>query len=319
MTQDSPAALAAPLLDAASLLDHAGLDLEAAHRITYRVEQRFRYTYDAPVTSLSQRLVMVPRSRHGDVHRRAHVMEVIGTQARRRTRQDSAGNTVVQVKAARVEHSVEFRVVAVLECIRRSGQPVLPASALHNLRLRRPTRLTAADDRLRAMAADLLRPGGGPLDVAERICAAVHTTLTYQHGITNVGTTAAEAVAAGRGVCQDAAHIMVALCRLAQLPARYVSGHLLGQGGTHAWVEVIVPHRDAAIAVPFDPSHGRRTDSHYLTVAVGRDYADVAPTSGTYVGPSGGRLTGTRRVGVVSVDTRFRSRPAARGAVSRAE
>src|SRR4029453_13301675 len=112
----------------------------------------------------------------------------------------------------------------------------------------------------------------------------VHATLTYQHGATNVRTTAAEALAAGRGVCQDAAHIMVALCRAAQLPARYVSGHLLGQGGTHAWVEVIVPHHEAAMAVPFDPSHNRRTDNGYVTVAVGRDYADVAPTSGSYVG-----------------------------------
>jgi len=288
---------------AAPLLDHTGLDLDAAHRITYRVEQRFRYTYDAPVTSLSQRLVIVPRPRHGDLYRRAHLLEVTGTHTRRRTHQDSAGNTVVRVTAACVEHTVEFRAVAVLECVRRHGRPVLPACALHDPRLRRPTRLTAADDRLRAMAGDLLRPGGGPLDVAERICTAVHAALTYQHGATNVKTTAAEALAAGRGVCQDAAHIMVALCRLAQLPARYVSGHLLGQGGTHAWVEVIVPHHDAAMAVPFDPSHGRRTDNGYVTVAVGRDYADVAPTSGSYVGPLGGRLTGARRVGVVSVDT----------------
>jgi transglutaminase-like putative cysteine protease len=126
--------------------------------------------------------------------------------------------------------------------------------------------------------------------------------LTYEYGVTNVTTTAAEALAAGRGVCQDAAHIMVALCRLAGLAARYVSGHLLGQGGTHAWVEVIVAHRDAAVAVPFDPCHGRRTDHRYVTVAVGRDYADVAPTSGSYVGPPGGQLTGTRQVGIISLD-----------------
>jgi Bacterial transglutaminase-like N-terminal region len=78
---------------AAPLLDHTGLDLDAAHRITYRVEQRFRYTYDAPVTSLSQRLVIVPRPRHGDLYRRAHLVEVTGTHTRRRTHQDSAGNT----------------------------------------------------------------------------------------------------------------------------------------------------------------------------------------------------------------------------------
>jgi transglutaminase-like putative cysteine protease len=297
MTTSSRVAFTAPLLD------HAGLDLDTARRITYRVEQCFRYTYDAPVTSLSQRLVIVPKPRHGDQYRRAHLVEVTGTCTRRRSRQDSTGNTVVWVTAARVEHSVEFRVVAVLERVRRNGRPVLPVNALHEPRLRRPTRLTAADDRLRAMTADLVRPGAGPLDIAERICAAVHAALAYQHGVTDVKTTAATALAAGHGVCQDAAHIMVALCRLAQLPARYVSGHLLGQGGMHAWVEVIVPYRDAAMAVPFDPCHGRRTDNGYVTVAVGRDYADVAPTSGSYMGPPGGRLTSVRRVGVVSVDT----------------
>lgn len=285
----------------APMLDHAGLDLEAAGRITYRVEQQFRYTYDVPVTSLSQRLVIVPRLRHGNVYRRAHRVDVTGTPARLRSRQDSAGNTVVRVTAARVEHSVEFRVAAMLECVGRNAPAVLRASALLDPRLRRPTRLTAADDRLRAMAADLQQPGGDPVEVAERICVAVHAALTYQHGVTSVKTTAAAALAAGRGVCQDAAHIMVTLCRLAQLPARYVSGHLLGEGGMHSWVEVIVPYHDAAMAVPFDPCHGRRTDSRYVTVAVGRDYADVAPTSGSYLGAPGGLLTGARRVGVVSV------------------
>jgi transglutaminase-like putative cysteine protease len=287
---------------AAPMLDHAALDLEAARRISYRMEQRFQYTYDTPVTALSQRLIMVPRSRHGDLSRRAHLVEVTGTRARCRTRQNSVGNTVVRVTAARVERSVEFRVVAVLERVLSNRSPMLPVSVLHDRRLHQPTRLTAADDRLRAMAADLMRPGGQPLDVAERICVAVHGALTYEFGLTNVETTAAEALAGGRGVCQDAAHIMIALCHLAGIPARYVSGHLLGQGGTHAWVEVIVPHHGAATAVAFDPCHGRRTNNGYVTVAVGRDYTDVAPTSGSYVGAPGGQLTGARQVGVVAVD-----------------
>ncbi|MDT5028867.1 MAG: hypothetical protein QOE61_5293, partial [Micromonosporaceae bacterium] len=118
-------------------------------------------------------------------------------------------------------------------------------------------------------------------------------------GVTSVTTTAAQALAAGRGVCQDAAHIMIALCHLVGLPVRYVSGHLLGQGGTHAWVEVIVPDGHRAIAVAYDPSRGRQTHRGYISVAVGRDYDDVAPTSGTYVGAPGGQLTSHRSVGVV--------------------
>ena len=126
-----------------------------------------------------------------------------------------------------------------------------------------------------------------PLDRAEWICDLVHASLDYADGVTSVRTTAAEALAGGRGVCQDMAHVMLALCHLVGLPARYVSGHLIGQGGTHAWVEVVVPRARDAIAVPFDPCHGRRAGSAYVTIAAGRDYSDVAPTSGSYVGTSG--------------------------------
>jgi len=286
---------------ATALLDHDGLDLEAADRVTYRLEQSFRYDYDTPVESLRHRLLVVPPVRHGDLHRRAHRVDVAGAATQRRVRQDAAGNTVVRVHAARVECSVEFRVAAILERVRGDGPPVLPATALQDPRLLRPTRLTAADDRLRELAADIAHRGGGPLDMAERICAMVHTAITYQYGVTSVRTTAAEALAGGRGVCQDSAHVMLALCHLVALPARYVSGHLLGQGGTHAWVEVIVPSGRAAVAVPFDPCNGCRAGAGHVTVATGRDYADVAPTSGSFVGASAGRLTTSRRVGVVAI------------------
>ncbi|GAB4048704.1 transglutaminase family protein [Catellatospora paridis] len=285
----------------APMLDHDGLDLESARRITYRIEQRFRYTYDTPVSALSQRLVIVPRPRHGDLYRRAHFLEISGARAEHRTRQDAHGNTVVRVTAAHVEREVEFRVVAVVERVRGDRLP-LPAAALHDPALRAPTPLTAPDDRLRQLAADLVRAGGEPAEVAERICAAVYATMSYGFGTTNVLTTAAQALAGGIGVCQDYAHIMITLCRLAGLPARYVSGHLLGQGGTHAWVEVPVARDGSASALALDPCHGRRAHSGYVTVAVGRDYTDVAPTSGSYVGAPSGRLTGDRRVGVVALD-----------------
>ena len=125
--------------------------------------------------------------------------------------------------------------------------------------------------------------------------------MTYEDGVTSVRTTAAAALAGGRGVCQDYAHIMITVCRLLGLPARYVSGHLLGQGGTHAWAEVIVARGDAAEALAFDPCNGRRAGAGHITVATGRDYADVAPTSGSYQGEANGRLTSARRVGVVTV------------------
>jgi transglutaminase-like putative cysteine protease len=63
----------------------------------------------------------------------------------------------------------------------------------------------------------------------------------------------------------------------------------------------VVANGDQAQAIPFDPCHGRRADSRYVTVAIGRDYADVAPTSGSYVGAPGGRLIASRQVGVVAI------------------
>ena len=288
----------------APVLDHRGLDLAAARRVSYVLEQSFRYEYDAPVASLRQRLVIVPPARHGNQYLRAHRLEVTGAKVRRRVRRDAAGNVVALLQAERVPEAIEFRLVAVLERVRDDGPAVLAAQALHSPRLLRPTPLTAADERLHAMAADIVpdaaRPGEDPQETAERICAAVFEAITYEYGVTSVTTTAAEALAVGRGVCQDYAHVMLALCHLLRLPARYVSGHLLGQGGTHAWVEVIVPRADRAEAIAFDPCNGRRTDGGYVTVATGRDYSDVAPTSGSYVGTSPGRLTAGRRVGVLA-------------------
>ena len=282
------------------LLDHRGLDLDAAGRVTYVIEQSFRYEYDAPVRSLRQRLVIVPPTRHGDQHRRAHQLEVRGAQARRQLRQDRHGNVVTWLRAEHVAQAVEFRLTAIVERIRRDGHVVLPLQALHNPALLSSTRLTAADDRLRDLAGRLPAAAVGPLDQAELVCELVHGSLEYADGVTSVRTTAAEALAGGRGVCQDMAHVMLALCHLLGLPARYVSGHLIGQGGTHAWVEVVIPRARDAIAVPFDPCHGRRAGSSYVTVATGRDYSDVAPTSGSYVGTSSSRLTARRRVGVLA-------------------
>jgi transglutaminase-like putative cysteine protease len=285
---------------AAPLLDHRGMDLDAAGRVTYILEQRFRYDYDAPVESLRQRLVVVPPARHGSQHRRAHLLEVKGARARRQLRRDAHGNVVAWLRAERVADAVEFRVAAILERVRDDGPPALPAEALRSPRLLRPTRLTAADARLRDLASGLDGQAATPLENAGRICDLAHAAMTYEYGVTSVQTTAAQALAGGRGVCQDFAHVMLALCHVAGLPARYVSGHLLGQGGTHAWVEVVVPREQDAIAVAFDPCNGRRADSGYVTIATGRDYADVAPTSGSYIGTSGSRLTTERRVGVLA-------------------
>jgi transglutaminase-like putative cysteine protease len=281
-------------------LDHRTVDLDGAERVTYLLEQTFRYDYPEPIEQLRHRLVVLPPARHGNQHLRAHRLEVDGALARHVKRRDARGNTVVSLSAGRVDSSLEIRVGALLERVRPDGPVRLGADALTDPRLLRATPLTAPDARLRALADELGRGDATPLELAGRICDAVHSAMTYEYGVTSIWTSAAEALAGGRGVCQDSAHIMLALCHLLALPARYVSGHLLGQGGTHAWVEVIVPDGDRAVAVPFDPCSGLLASARYLTVATGRDYADVAPTSGSYVGTPDGRLTTSRRVAVLA-------------------
>lgn len=283
-----------------ALLDHRDLDLQRARRVSYAIEQRFRYEYDAPVHSLRHRLIIVPPPSHGNQYLRAHQLQVTGARARRRMHQDASGNVIAWLHAEQVLHAIEFRLAAIVERIRDDGPTTLPAQALHSPRLLRYTPLTAPDDRLRALSAQIAARPAGPLQRARQVNDAVAAALGYENGVTSVHTTASEALAAGRGVCQDFAHVMLAICRLLGLPARYVSGHLIGQGGTHAWVEVIVPAGRRAQAVAFDPCNGRPVDASYVTIATGRDYADVAPTSGTFQGTASGRLVCDRRVGVLA-------------------
>ncbi len=100
---------------------------------------------------------------------------------------------------------------------------------------------------------------------ARMACRWASQALRYGYGVTNVQTTAGAALLGGIGVCQDYAHIMIAICRAAGVPTRYVSGHLTGEGGSHAWVEVLHATRRGAstTATGFDPTHDRRTDERY--------------------------------------------------------
>ncbi|WP_255471975.1 transglutaminase family protein [Quadrisphaera setariae] len=299
-------ALSAPLLTAQTA------ELDAAARVVYRLEQTFRYTYDAPVTDLRQRLVVLPPAVHGDVHRRLATLSVTGLEdggVRRSDRRDAFGNTVTRVRADRVAEGVEFRLAAVLERVAPSAphaaHATAPRTALRDPRLLAPTHLTRPDEAVVELAESLRRPEN-PLETAERVCSAVHARFRYEFGTTTTRTTAAQALAGGVGVCQDYAHVMIAVMRHLGIPTRYVSGHLIGQGGTHAWVDVVVPGlvegRPGAVAVAFDPCNDKRAGGGHLTVAVGRDYADVAPTSGSYSGEGvRGTLSSTRDLGVVSI------------------
>lgn len=278
-------------------------DFGVGRHLRFDLRQSFSYQYSAPVRNVEQRLVIVPPARHGAQERIYYRIYLDGVETDHALGNDEFGNTVVRLRVPSVAAAVEFRVEAEVARV-GSDDVVLPASALNDARYLDATSLTAADDRLRAAARAAAESASSTLIVAERICHLVHEAIAYQKGATSVGTTAAEAFALGKGVCQDHAHVMLAICRAAGIPVRYVSGHLLGEGSTHAWVEVLLPHRDRpgqAIALPFDPCHRRRADATYVTVAVGRDYHDVAPASGSYIGRASNELRSSTWLGVREV------------------
>lgn len=129
----------------------------------------------------------------------------------------------------------------------------------------------------------------------------VHGSFTYVPSATDAGTRVAEVLRTRRGVCQDFAHVLLALCRTQGIPVRYASGyfHDVNRPATqpeasHAWVEVFLPGYGWK---GIDPTHDRLADTRYVKLAVGRDYADIRPVNGTYRG------RGTRRL-IVEVQVR---------------
>jgi transglutaminase-like putative cysteine protease len=285
-------------------IEIASVDWPAAHRATYEVTQSFRYEYQQPIRDLKHRLVVIPPERFGDQRRLRHQVRVALDGVALEGSYDRFGNMVLDVFAPQVPSAIEFDVEVSVE--RHAAEPNrLLDGWLADGYLLEPSRLTTADSRIQRVADKLAASTEWGLDLADRINDWVYQAMTYRHGVTGVRTTAAEALDLGAGVCQDYAHVMLAICRACRLPSRYVSGHLLGQGGTHAWVEVVLPTNDGtgeAIASPFDPTHASRGGLGYVTIAVGGDYSDVAPTSGTYRSSQSGRLVTHKSVTLIELD-----------------
>jgi transglutaminase-like putative cysteine protease len=136
-----------------------------------------------------------------------------------------------------------------------------------------------------------------PLTVVRDINAAVYTTFEYAKQNTSADSPIDDALSIRRGVCQDFAHIMIALVRSLGIPCRYVSGYLFHQrehtdrsadGATHAWVEAFLPGPGW---VGFDPTNNTLASDRHIRVAIGRDYADVPPTHGIFRGKAESELS----------------------------
>jgi transglutaminase-like putative cysteine protease len=151
---------------------------------------------------------------------------------------------------------------------------------------------------LDALAQELeLQRQGTPLRVLFDISEGIHEKFAYVPNSTNVDSPIDHALSERNGVCQDFAHIMIALVRQLHVPCRYVSGYLFhakddqsfsSEGASHAWVEALVPGLGW---LGFDPTNNVLCGERHIRVAVGRDYAEVPPTRGVFKGGAESELS----------------------------
>lgn len=203
------------------------------------------------------------------------------------TRQRDSFSNLLQIGRADEPHD-HFRYAvrgsARLDLSRRAAEPAHPV-------FRFPSPRTAVSGAMEDYMSSISLPEP-PAERAWVLAQAVHDRLTYLPGVTGVSTTAAEAFAAGRGVCQDFAHVYLALARRAGLATRYANGLPEGEGASHAWCEVWLD----GIWTGVDPTRGRWVDESYLRLSVGRDFEDCPVERGVFLGRTDQRQTVFARV-----------------------
>ena len=241
------------------------------------IRHETRYQYDEPVQQSVQSLRLTPRREHGQ-----RVLSWRMSTPGRRTEQVDGHGNVSHLLTVDEPHR-EIRIVVEGEVdVRDEGALMFERGPIAPLAYLATTPLTAADAAIGALAAGNL---AGPRSTTAQLLAlaeSVRTAVQYRPGTTTVTDTAVSALKRAEGVCQDQAHVFLACCRAARVPARYVSGYLLAGGvndaASHAWVDVWQEADSAWLGV--DVTHASLARADHCRLAVGRDYLDAAPVRG---------------------------------------
>ncbi len=290
------------LVDPVEFVDYRTVTWARVKRLRFYCYQRFMYNYTAPIRNLRQKLLVVPTQSYGDQSLCDYDMTVSPHPATYKNGTDRFGNQVYHLDVSWIRRSISFEIRILVE---RSNAHVAPPTLTRRQaeQYLEHTDLTMPDERMRQVARDLRSQSHDDATLAETISDWVSDAMSYGSGVTGVSTPAAQALRGGKGLCQDYAHIMIGICRSAGLPARYVSGHMLADGGSHAWVDVLLPYDDGVLqAVAFDPTNRRRPNLSYTIIATGRAYREVAPTSGVSSGNSSGSLSFSTRAGLTLLE-----------------
>jgi len=259
--------------------------------MAFHIEKKLRVAYSAPVHDCIRRLRVLPLTTlYESWHAWPQPDEV-------QELCDEFGSRVLQLCHTKIESDFLFE----LTCIAEQqdsltvSTPGLPATGIGAFLL--PSALCDLSEVIRATATTFNRNSRHDDQLAWQICQWTHQALRYDARASDVETTASHTLKHGAGVCQDYTHLMIALCRACALPARYVSGYLIGEGRMHAWVEVLIMNQWRA----YDPTHNRTAGAECLPVASGRDFRDCNPHGGTFRGRAKARLESGCRVRQVTI------------------
>jgi transglutaminase-like putative cysteine protease len=267
-----------------------------------KVLHQTRVSYDRPAAASYNEARMTPPTRHRQSVLETSLSTNVATSIWAYTDYWSAIVSSFDIQAPHHELVISAQATVETRPAPRPGPPpqwaVLRATAGKRLlEFLTPTARTAVDGAL-AEAARQRTAGADPHEAAADIAAWVSDRVAYVPGVTGVQTSAQEAWDKGQGVCQDMAHLTVALLREVGLPARYVSGYLHPrsdaepgdemEGQSHAWVEYW-----AGEWLPCDPTTRAEVGERHVLVATGRDYGDVPPVKGIYHGAPNSTMTVT--------------------------
>ncbi len=283
----------------------------------YRIFHVTEFEYDGPVSESYNEVRLRPRQDDGQTCLSFRLNT--DPSARATSHVDSLGNWVhrFNVLAEHRHLRVESDSVVLVH-----GPRALPENGIRLLELDAraeeldefydllaPTEYVPHPAAVRDLIAEAEQQSGGTVaGFARASIETIHQRFRYEKGATHVQSSIADVLSTGAGVCQDFAHLLLAVLRMRGLPARYVSGYLVpsrtaepdasmeevvGGQASHAWAEVYLP---SAGWIGLDPTLGRPVTTQHVRVAYGRDYGDVPPVRGVYKGHAGQRLSVDVRV-----------------------
>ena len=241
------------------------------------IRHETRYTYEEPVSYSIQALKLTPRSDWGQ----RVVSWRVASPGERIEQFDPYGNLTHVVTLEQPHREMRIVVEGIAE-IDEQAATGADAACLSPLAYLATTALTRPDDSVRALSERCLGRHPASRATLSDLVDSIGRAVAYQPGITSVTHSAAEALELGVGVCQDQAHVLVACCRAAGVPARYVSGYFhsgdSGEIASHAWADVWLGDEQGWVSL--DVTHAQETGGRHCRLAVGRDYLDAAPVRG---------------------------------------